>query len=449
MTDLPSLPENWVPPRPDTDLDVLIIGGSQSGMAIARALRQAGIGRVRIVEAGPEGSFGMWTRAARMPVLRTPKTITGPELGHRALGYPMWHDLQYGKGSFDALDAIRTADWIAYLSWYRRVTEAPIDFEATVTAIERSGAHFTVTTGRGAVRVRKIILATGFAGCGGVVLPEVLAPLATTGRITHSDQAISADDLAGRRVAVIGAAASAFDAAGAALNAGAVAVHLLARRDTIVSGSPNRARSYPGALDNYHLMPDRLRWEIARAARSHGMNPPARSVARVAGDMRFSLHLAAPVEAAAWQAGEIRLVTPAARLAVDFVIAATGYSHDPARDPLLGPFAAQIQTWADRIGAESRSPWLDAHFALAPKAGGPDWLADIHVFTPVAAASHGRVVGDSPSLAGHVPLLVSGIARDLFLADLQAHEQRLLHGDAAAAEFPDSLWSQAALRAAE
>src|SRR5882762_11662079 len=79
-------PQNWVPERPGPDgrpieHNVAIVGGGQSGCAFAFALRRAGVGRVAVIDmAAGETAAGVWLNAARMNVLRTAKTLPGPEL---------------------------------------------------------------------------------------------------------------------------------------------------------------------------------------------------------------------------------------------------------------------------------------------------------------------------------------------------------------------------------
>src|SRR5579863_2015177 len=86
-------PANWVPQRPGIDHNVTIVGGGQTGCALAFALRRAGIGQVTILEAAPdERHAGIWLNAARMNLLRTPKTLAGPELGIPALSFQAWYE---------------------------------------------------------------------------------------------------------------------------------------------------------------------------------------------------------------------------------------------------------------------------------------------------------------------------------------------------------------------
>ena len=85
-------PANWVPDRPGIDHNVTIVGGGQTGCALAFALRRAGVGKVSILEAAPdETAAGIWLNAARMNLLRTPKALPGPELGIPALSFQGWY----------------------------------------------------------------------------------------------------------------------------------------------------------------------------------------------------------------------------------------------------------------------------------------------------------------------------------------------------------------------
>ncbi len=52
-------------------------------------------------------------------------------------------------------------------------------------------------------------------------------------------------------------------------------------------------------------------------------------------------------------------------------------------------------------------------------------LRNLHVFNPAGFVSFGLPVGDILSFKRDIPAIVSRISRDLFLADLDAHEQRI------------------------
>jgi cation diffusion facilitator CzcD-associated flavoprotein CzcO len=94
-------PQNWVPDRPGIDHNVAVIGGGQSGSAFAFALHRAGIGKVSIIDAAEdEKRAGVWLNAARMNVLRTAKSLPGPELGIPARGFESWHEARHGAEAY-------------------------------------------------------------------------------------------------------------------------------------------------------------------------------------------------------------------------------------------------------------------------------------------------------------------------------------------------------------
>jgi uncharacterized protein YijF (DUF1287 family) len=57
--------------------------------------------------------------------------------------------------------------------------------------------------------------------------------------------------------------------------------------------------------------------------------------------------------------------------------------------------------------------------------GAAPYLADIHVQNPAGFVSLGFPVGDVPSMKRGIAAIVARISRDLFLADLDAHEARM------------------------
>ncbi|HEY4174367.1 MAG TPA: NAD(P)/FAD-dependent oxidoreductase, partial [Rhodopila sp.] len=60
-------PRNWVPDRPNIDHNVVLVGGGQTGSALAFALRRSGIGKVSVIDAAPDQDrAGIWLTAARM-----------------------------------------------------------------------------------------------------------------------------------------------------------------------------------------------------------------------------------------------------------------------------------------------------------------------------------------------------------------------------------------------
>lgn len=454
-------PPNWVPDRLGVDHNVAIVGGGQSGCAFAFALRRAGIGRVTVIDmAEDEAAAGVWLNAARMNVLRTPKTLPGPEYGIAALSFQSWYEARHDAAAYAAITRIARADWAEYLGWYRRFLGIAVRYRTRLVRIEPAEQHFRLhleADGMPTVETaRKIILANGVAGNGGVYVPPALSA-GLPGRLyAHTADAIDFTALRGKRVAVVGGAASAFDAAAVALEAGAASVDLFARRPALASLPVGRVRGYPGAYDNYPELPDRVRWHQAMRFRRAGSTALADAIERVLRFANFRLHLAAPWLSARVEEGRIAAHTGAGEFHFDFAIAGTGYFVDPAARPELADFAPEILLWRDRYTppADEADPYLGAHpyLGIAHEylekiPGAAPYLRDIHIHNPAGFVSFGVPVGDVPSMKRGLPAVVARISRDLFFADFVAHE-RILAGDVAP-EFTEALYAPAVRRPAD
>jgi FAD-dependent urate hydroxylase len=456
-------PQNWVPdcPGPDgapIDHNVAIVGGGQSGCAFAFALRRAGIGRVAVIDmAAGEAAAGVWLNAARMNVLRTAKTLPGPELGIPALGFQSWYEARHGREAYAAIERIPRAAWAGYLAWYRNFLDIPVRYRTRLARIEPAGGHFRLhletEAGHAVETARKIILANGVAGTGGPYIPAVLEKGLPRRRYAHTADRIDFDALRGKRVAVIGGAASAFDAAGVALEAGAAAVDLFARRASLAALPISRVRGYPGAYDNYGDLPDPVRWHQAIRFRRAGSTAPRDAIERALRFANFRLHLAAPWLAAREEAGEIVARVDGAGYAeyrCDFAIAGTGYFVDPSARPELADFADEILLWRDcyQPPPDEADPYLGTHPYLGAgheylekTPGSALYLGDIHVHNPAGFVSFGWPEGDVPSMRRGVAAIVARISRDLFLADLELHQRRLTAD--VAPDFAETLYAAA------
>src|SRR6202020_955931 len=123
--------------------------------------------------------------------------------------------------------------------------------------------------------------------------------------IAHTQDNIDFTALRGKTVAVVGAAASAFDAAGVALEHGAAAVHLFARRPDIASVPITRVRGYAGAYDHYRQLPDAIRWHQAIRFRRFGSTPTIDAIERADDFHNFRLHLGVPWREVYIESGQI------------------------------------------------------------------------------------------------------------------------------------------------
>ncbi|ACB95472.1 NAD(P)-binding domain-containing protein [Beijerinckia indica] len=448
-------PADWVAERPGLDHNVTIVGGGQTGTAFAFALRRAGIGKVTIIDAAAdENGAGIWLTRARMNKLRTPKNLVGPELGLPALSFQAWYEARHGAEAYAAIDRIPRTAWAAYLKWYRTFLGIEIRYGTRLARVEPADGAFRLhLESKGEPRIettRKIIFGNGILGSGGAFIPEVLAKGLPRSLLAHTSDPIDFSALKGKDVAVVGGAASAFDAAATALEAGAASVRLFSRRETLASVPILRVRGYPGAYDNYAYLPDAIRWHQAIRYRQAGSTPPPDSIERVLRFANFHLHLGAPWTEAHVRDGRAETTIKGETFAFDYVIAGTGYFSDPNVRPELADFAEDILLWRDFYTppADEQDAYLGAHPYLGfgheyleKEPGTAPFLKNIHVFNPSGFVSFGLPIGDVPSLKRDVPGVVARISRDLFLDDLPAHERRIT--GTVPPDFEDSLYAGA------
>ena len=229
--------KSWVPRtringRPV--LDVAVVGGGMLGLVTLAALRLLGIEQVRAFDKAAAGREGPWVTFARMTTLRTRKEVAGPALGIGSLSFRGWFEVQYGREAFDVLDYIPRGMWMDYLVWYRRVLALPVENDAPVRRLDlRPDGLVAIDIGEGdGMRThlaRRAVIATGLDGLGAPTLPDVAAALPKR-FAAHGADPIDLYALRGKRVAVVGAGASAMDNAAAALDAGAARVDIFVRR---------------------------------------------------------------------------------------------------------------------------------------------------------------------------------------------------------------------------
>ena len=431
----------WLEPKHGCDgspaHDVIIVGGGQSGLATAFGLLRSQVTNIVVLDQAKAGFEGPWRTYARMQTLRSPKEFTGPDLDVPSLTYQSWHEAKFGTESWNELGLIPKGHWSDYLQWFRHVTSIPVRNEATVTDIAQHGSLLAVTVATdGQTQVlltRKVVLATGQEGMGDWTLPEPLASLPAMHR-AHVAEAIDFAALKGKRVAVVGAGASAFDNAATALEAGAREVHLLCRRSEAQVIQPYRWLTFRGFLRHLGDLDDSWRWRFMNRILSMREGFPQATYDRCADHAAFRLHLGTPVEAARMAGDEIVLTLPGGDLCVDFVIAATGIDIDMVTRPELRGFGGNIATWADRYTPPAgegndrlgRFPYLADSYALTERvAGQTPFLRDIHLFSIASTMSFGASGSSINAMTTAVPKLVNGITRDLFSDDLERHWQAL------------------------
>jgi cation diffusion facilitator CzcD-associated flavoprotein CzcO len=251
----------------------------------------------------------------------------------------------------------------------------PMLEETDVTSVRPIDDGFELATADGqTAKTRRVVVATGIT-CFDYLPPE-LAELPRE-LVTHSSAHCDLRRFSGRKVAVLGAGASALDVAALLHNAGAQ-VELIARRAKIAFhtfqkeprplwqrirnprsglGIGWRSRLCTDAPLLFHAMPEEFR---LRVVRNHLGPAPGWFVrARVEG--KIPMHLGSSVRSACADAGRLRLTLQrsgeqSTELAVDHLIAGTGYRVSMAKLPFFS------DALRHRLKTVEDTPVLSRHF---------------------------------------------------------------------------------------
>ena len=428
----------WLKSTPGPDarpaLDVLIIGAGQSGIATAFGLMRSQVTNILTLDKAEEGQEGPWLTYARMHSLRSPKYFTGPDLDIPNLTYQSWHEARFGKEHWQDLGLIPRNLWAEYLLWLRRVVGVPVRNGCELLEISPAvdGLLAATVTSAGVIETlyaRKIVLATGQEAMGNWTIPEPLRHLPAN-LLARASESIDFEALRGRKVAVIGAGATAFDNAATALERGAAEVHLLCRRAEIQLVQPYLWLTFRGFLRHFSDLDDAWRWRFMRAILEMREGFPQATYDRCARFANFHLHEGTPIEAAQERGEAVELRTPRCIVAADFVICGTGTQIDFAERSELKNCAGNIATWADRYQPPEdersarlgRFPYLADDYALTECVPGQtSWISNVHLFAFASTMSFGPSGSSINAMTTAIPKLVYGLTRGLFRADLEGH----------------------------
>ncbi len=348
---------------------VAIIGAGPYGLSIAAHLKAAGVA-ARLFgasmqtwrEAMPRGMF-LKSEGFASSLSDPGDTFT---LGH----YCAEHGIPYADLGWP----VPVEVFAAYGEEFAR-RFVPERDERQITRVERYRAEFRITLSDGAdLTVGRVILATGIGAFAQV--PEALANLPAR-VLTHSSQHADYSGFGGRSVAVIGAGASALDAAAALRRAGASAT-LVSRRSEVRFYEGGRPRRPIEALTApltplgpgwkkwlccelpllFHALPESLRLRIVQ--RYLGPSPARFVRDTIEGHVPYWLN-SRVIGADLAADGRVAVKVERPRvgrqvLTVDHVVAATGYKVDVARLGLLdAALVANVRT-------VDRSPVLSRNF---------------------------------------------------------------------------------------
>jgi cation diffusion facilitator CzcD-associated flavoprotein CzcO len=415
-------------------LDAIIVGGGQSGTSIAFRLLREQVTNVRVLDRSPAGLEGPWSTFARMNSLRTPKNVTGPDLGIPSLTARAWWEARFGSQSWSELDKIPRDEWHAYLNWVRGIAGIDVTNHADVFDLEPLddgllAVHANVCGKRQTFFTRNVVLATGIEGSGAWTVPKVIERALSREQYAHTSDAIDFHRLSGRNVAIIGAGASAFDSAAMALENGAASVDLFVRRKKLPVVNPNRWMEFAGFLRHFGDLDDARKWTFMKTIFDMNQPPPQETFDRCARFSNFFMTLGIAPDQIRSEGDKVVIVHDGDARPFDFLIAGTGFTVDIKSRPELARFSDRIALWSDRYippaGEEHSAlgayPYLSSNFQFTEKvAGSAPFLRNIFSYTFAAMPSLACSAGISALKFG-VDRIATGISRGLFVEDADLH----------------------------
>lgn len=421
---------NWTrTARHDGDhvYDVIIVGAGQSGLGTAFGLIRERISNILLLDENPEGFEGPWDTYARMMTLRTPKHLTSIDYGMPSLTFRAYWESMHGPQGWAAIDKIPRRDWMDYLRWYRRVLRLPVRNDSRVVLVEpvKRGLFRLHLADETSVLSRKVILATGIQGGGQWQTPAMVVKLPRT-RYAHTSEPIDFASLAGKRVAILGGGASAFDNAQHALSLGVAEVHVFVRRKELPTVNPIRFMEGNGMIPRFPALSDDAKYIMMKSFFDRNQPPTNDTFSRAASYPGFHLHLGSPWLDVADASEGVTVTTPTGDHLFDYLILSTGLTTDPSLREELRLLAPGIARWSDKFRGSSgaRDAILDAHpylgdgFQLLGRTEEDEAaLHGLFAFNYSGLINFGLSASAISGLKHALPRLVQGVADQLFLDD--------------------------------
>lgn len=412
-------PKNWRAEN-DPTCDVAIIGAGQSGLSLAFALQQQGITNVKVFDAAEIGKEGPWKTTARMKTLRSKKELPGPSLNMAKLTFRAWYEAQYGEKFWNSLVKIPTHLWVSYLQWYKKVLGIVVFNQHKLINIVPNGDQtLQLMFENGAqITARKVVLATGRMGFGGLEIPNYVTAVPKQ-KWVHAGENFDPSLFNKKEVCIVGAGASAFDAAAVALENGATSLKMVMRRSEIPKVNRFSEHSSVGFLRGYYFLDDLRKAEIFKEAWDIGVPPPIESLERVKPYKNFELLLSSTIKKMSLSSDKVQVETTNGSFTADLIVLATGYAIDASKQPELQTIFKQIKLWEETEAELSKKlgnfPYLGFHFQfLERKSGTAPYLKNIHCFNFASFLSQWRISGDIDCLSIGALRLAEGIAEELF-----------------------------------
>ncbi len=279
------------------------------------------------------------------------------------------------------------------------------------------------------VLARRVVLATGRAGAGGVFWPDFIDRGLVPDLAAHTNDDIDFAALRGKSIAILGGGASAWDNAATALERGAARVDMYVRRPYLPQVNKGRGSAFPGFLHGWSSLPDAERWATMVYLNDLQAPVPHETVNRTIRLSDFHIHFRTGIETASRADGKVavKIAGQDETRMHDFLIVGTGFNVDPALIPELASYASNIGTWYDRYQPPpdlrrrdlEQFPYLGPGFELTEKTPGSDpTLGQIHLVNFGAHASHAGIASDIPGVNIAAERVASAIVTSLFREDI-------------------------------
>ena len=351
-----------------TTTDIAIIGAGPYGLSLAAHLRNSKRS-VRIFGSPMHSWAHHMPKGMHLKSEGFASNLYDPEAKFTLKSYCAEHAIPYADIGLPV--AIET--FIAYGVAFQQRYVPDVE-NVQITSLKQSAGYFELTTAAGELaRARRVVVATGIVNF--AYLPPVLAAIPEM--ISHSSQHGDLTGFKGRKVAVLGAGASALDIAALLRQIGAE-VEVIARRQTLAfHDPPNEPRPFLERLKAprsglglgwrsrmctdiplvFHAMPEYLRVKVVE---KH-LGPAPCWFVRDAVVGHVPMHLGVTLAGAQSQAARARLTLRQSGrddqvVEADHVIAATGYKAAVSK---LAFIDASLQS---RIRKVAEAPATDRHF---------------------------------------------------------------------------------------
>ncbi|BCP56083.1 oxidoreductase [Kaistia sp. 32K] len=430
---------SWIPARKSPEgehvYDVVIVGAGQGGLAIGFGLSREKVSNIVLLDRSEQGREGPWITYARMLTYRSPKHVTGPDMGLPSLTSQAYYVAVFGEDAWEQLGKWPRTVWMEYLVWFRKMVDLPIHNQTEVTGFKPEGDFIRVSTvstktgAQGSYLARRLVFATGVEGNGDWRPANLNLDQLPEDRYSHTNFEFDVDALKGKRIAVLGAGASAFDTAASLLETGATQVHQFVRRRELAAINPFRWMEKAGFLRHYGSMDDAARWDWMDAIYRNGMPPTQDGINRCAEFPNYRISYGVNWKNVQMKGDEIEIeLNTGEKKYADYLVVGTGYRVDLSLRPELREYASEIALWKDRFAVPSGQadsyigmcPYLSDDLSFQEKtAGSAPVLKNVHYFTFVATASVGFSGASLTGLKYGVERLVYGLTKALWLEEAE------------------------------